>query len=135
LFEDLKFLRSSISWDETSDAVRAKLKQDRYGAILVPDREMAAELLYYLRDLPVPLYVWPRGETPHHHYEMTRPFTAEAPEPVLFVSQRPCPASFSQNFSTVEVFAPVHVPLIEDETRALYMCRLEGFGDGTDKKE
>ena len=134
LFEDLKFLRSSIGWDETAQAVRGQLNQNRYGALLVPDREMAAELLYYLRDETVPLYIWPRGGPPHNHYEMTRPFTADAREPILFVSRRPCQKSLSRAFGEVIAFAPVHVPLVEDEARTLYMCRLSGFKGATTKK-
>jgi len=58
-------------------------------------REMAAELLYYLRDEPIPLYVWPSGPSPSDQYEMTRAFTAGAPEPILFVSLKRCPESFA----------------------------------------
>ena len=59
--------------------------------ILVDSREMAAELLYYLRDTAVPLYVWPAGPLPNDQYEMTRAYHRGAPEPVLFVSLKRCP--------------------------------------------
>lgn len=82
---------------------------------------MAAELLYYLRDSNVPLYVWAPGKTPHNHYEMTRPFRADAPEPVLFVSLRPCPKPITKAFGEVTVFPPVRVSLVKDEARTLYI--------------
>lgn len=63
-----------LSGTTSGDAVRGKLAEDRYGSILVDTRELAAELLYYLRDDPTPLYVWSSGPIPMHHYEMTRPF-------------------------------------------------------------
>jgi len=127
VFEDLRFLRSSIGWDETAQAVRARLDQQPYGALLVPSRELAAEFLYYLRDSTVPLYVWSRRTTPHNHYEMTRPFTAGVSEPVLFVSLRPCPKALTQAFAAVTPLPAVRVTLVEDEVRTLYMCRLAGF--------
>ena len=52
--------------------------EDHYGSILVDTREMAAELLYYLRDVPTPLYVWPSGPMPNDQYEMTRPLPRRA---------------------------------------------------------
>ena len=77
LFERLEFLSRVVGWHQAADVVRAKLAEERYGSILVDTREMAGELLYYLRDVPTPLYVWPSGPTPKDHYEMTRPFTAD----------------------------------------------------------
>ena len=91
LFEQVQFLERVVGWHESADIVRAKLAEQHYGSILVDTREMAGELLYYLRDVPIPLYVWPSGPTPNDHYEMTRPFTAASPEPVLYVSLKPCP--------------------------------------------
>jgi 4-amino-4-deoxy-L-arabinose transferase-like glycosyltransferase len=133
VFEDLKFLRSSLGWDDTAKVVRAKLKEDRYGALLVTSRDVAAELLYYLRDSGVPLYVWAPGETPHNHYQMTRPFTVDVPGPVLFVSLRACPKPITQAFGEVIVFPPVRVNLVKDEARTLHMCRLARFTGKMDR--
>jgi len=127
VFEQLKFLRSSLGWHDTARVVRAKLAEERYGALLVNTREMAGELLYYLRGTGTPLYVWTRDETPHNHFEMTRPFVADAPEPILFVSRRPCPGSITDAFGEVTEFPAERVPLVRDETRLIYMCRLTGF--------
>ncbi|HEV7464185.1 MAG TPA: hypothetical protein VGN85_09830 [Methyloceanibacter sp.] len=100
MFERLQFLSRVVGWRGVADAVRGKLEQEHYGALLVDTREMAAELLYYLRDEPIPLYVWPSGPSPSDQYEMTRAFTAGAPEPVLFVSLKRCPESFAKSFGT-----------------------------------
>lgn len=59
LFERLEFLSRVVGWHRVADVVRSKLAEDRYGSILVNTREMAGELLYDLRDVPTPLYVWP----------------------------------------------------------------------------
>ena len=64
LFERLEFLSRVVGWHDAADVVRTKLAEQHYGSILVDTREMAGELLYYLRDVPTPLYVWPSGPTP-----------------------------------------------------------------------
>ena len=52
-------------------------------------RELAAELLYYLRDSSVPLFAIASRDQPANTFEMTRLYRAGAPEPGLFVSLRP----------------------------------------------
>jgi len=127
LFERLQFLSRVVGWRDAADVVRTKLAEEHYGSILVDTREMAAELLYYLRDVPIPLYVWPSGPTPMDHYEMTRPFTAAAPEPVLFVSLRPCPASFAKSFGEFTQLGMQPVKLVKAKSRALHFCRLADY--------
>ena len=127
LFEQLEFLRRVVGWHETAQIVRTKLSEERYGSILVDTREMAGELLYYLRDVPIPLYVWPSGPTPKDHYEMTRPFTAASPEPILFVSLRRCPANFTKSFGVFTHLGMQRVRLVEAKSRMLHFCRLADY--------
>ncbi|WP_244501032.1 hypothetical protein [Methyloceanibacter marginalis] len=129
MFEQLKFLRSSLGWEDTAGVVRERLAEERYGAILVGSREMAAELLYYLRDSQVPLVVWHPGGAPHDHYEMTRPFGASTREPILYVSLTPCPPRVTGAFANVTAFPAKRVPLVQNEARLVYTCRLTGFDD------
>lgn len=127
LFEQFQFLRGVIGWHQSADIVRTKLAEQPYGSILVDTREMAGELLYYLRDVPTPLYVWPTGPTPHDHYEMTRPFTAESPEPVLYVSLKRCPASLAKSFGQMTYLSVERVRLVENKSRLLHFCRLADY--------
>ena len=127
LFERLQFLSRVVGWRTAAEIVRTKLAEDRYGALLVDTREMAGELLYYLRDVPTPLYVWPSGPTPNDHYEMTRPFTAAAPEPVLFVSLTRCLPKIVESFGEVTHLGMESVTLVKAKTRALHFCRLDDY--------
>jgi len=127
LFERLQFLSNAVGWRGAADAVREKLAEDHYGAIVVDTRELAGELLYYLRNEPIPLYVLPAGPRPSDHYEMTRPFTAATPEPILFISLARCPEKFLESFADVSRLAVVPVPLIEARVRMLHFCRLAGY--------
>ncbi|HZP08692.1 ArnT family glycosyltransferase [Methyloceanibacter sp.] len=131
LFERVQFLSQAVGWRSAADAVRAKLDEDRYGALLLDTRETAAELLYYLRDSKVPLYVWRSQAAPSNHYEMTRAYGAGAPEPVLFVSLRSCPPrSLTQAFAETTELGATTVPLVKDKARVLHFCRLAGYKGG-----
>ena len=127
LFERLQFLSRVVGWHQAADAVRARLASDYYGAILVDTREMAAELLYYLRDVPTPLYVWPSGPVPTDQYEMTRAYTTGAPDPVLFVSLERCPSNFEKSFGEFTHLGEERVKLVEAKWRVLHFCRLAGY--------
>ena len=127
LFEQLQFLSHVVGWRSVADSVRTKLREDHYGAMLVDSREMAAELLYYLRDTTVPLYVWPAGPLPTDQYEMTRAYSKGAPEPVLFVSLKRCPASLKDSFGEVTPLGVESELLVETKTRMLHFCRLSDY--------
>ncbi|MEX1060212.1 MAG: glycosyltransferase family 39 protein [Methyloceanibacter sp.] len=127
LFERIEFLRRVVGWHESAQIVRTKLSEERYGSILVDTREMAGELLYYLRDVPIRLYVWTSGPTPMDHYELTRPFTAASPEPVLFVSLRRCPGNFAKSFGVFTHLGMERVRLVEAKSRMLHFCRLADY--------
>jgi 4-amino-4-deoxy-L-arabinose transferase-like glycosyltransferase len=129
VFEQLQFLRTSLGWRDVAGVVRTRLEEGRYGALLVHTRVMAAELLYYLRDSKVPLYVWAPGPSPHDHYEMTRPFTADVPEPILFVSLKRCPTSITGSFADFKDLGVERVPLVRDWARNVHFCRLAGYKD------
>jgi 4-amino-4-deoxy-L-arabinose transferase-like glycosyltransferase len=127
LFERLQFLSRVVGWRETAEIVRARLAERHYGSILVDTREMAGELLYYLRDVPIPLYVLPARPTPQDQYEMTRPFTAATPEPILFVSLKRCPRDFVKLFSTSTDLGTQSVTLVEAKSRVLHFCLLADY--------
>jgi len=126
-FEQLAFLRSAIAWDETAGAVRKLLSEGDYGSVLVDTRDMAAELLYYMRDVETPLYAWKHRPDAHHHYQMTRPFVAGTPEPVLLVSLHSCRKGIAKKFETVTQLETTEIPLVRNRTRTLYACALSGY--------
>jgi len=126
-FEQIKPFARVVGWRETAEAVRAQLAGGRYGSMLVETREMAGELLYYLRDVPVPLYVWPQGPVPTHHYEMTRPLKAGVPEPILYVSLKPCSPRIGKLYESFNHLGTQRVTLVKEKSRTLYFCSLSGY--------
>ena len=130
LFEQVRFLKNVMGWRNAADAVRVNLAADHYGSMLVDTRELGSQFLYYLRDLPTPLYVWPTGPTPTYHYELTRPFTAASEEPILYISRTPCPPNLALYFGEYTKLGRERVPIVKSETRALHFCRLAGYKGG-----
>jgi hypothetical protein len=68
------------------------------------------ELLYYLRDVPLPIVVWPRGPVPRDHFEMTRPYTSATPEPLLYATLRQRPDSVTRRFGTATLIGEQRLP-------------------------
>ncbi len=116
-----------LGWQAFADVTRDKLRTGKYGAILTNRREEAAELIYYLRDQPIPVTMWQAGTRPRNHYEMTRPFTQNTKEPVLYVSkQKPPPALLAQ-FRDQQFIARETVPASLKKPRQFYFYFLSGY--------
>jgi 4-amino-4-deoxy-L-arabinose transferase-like glycosyltransferase len=107
--------------------VRGEIGTGRYGSILTTDRTSTAALLYYGRDVAVPLYVWLDGEVPTNHFEMTRPFTAESPMPALLISRDQDVAGITSRFSTAEALGERQIPVGQFSTRPVFLYALSGF--------
>jgi 4-amino-4-deoxy-L-arabinose transferase-like glycosyltransferase len=72
-------------------------------SIIVTDRESAAALLYYARDLSTPVTVWRAQNAPSNHFELTRPFLGGADsEPALLLADAPAPQRVLAAFGRVE---------------------------------
>jgi 4-amino-4-deoxy-L-arabinose transferase-like glycosyltransferase len=113
-------------WKAVAAAVREQLAKDDYRAIAVDSRDLAAELIYYLRDSNLPLFVVTTGDVPANHFELTRPYRAGAPEPVLFVSPRERSRATEQ-FNSVTSLGSTTVPGGGSEGRTLRFYSLTGF--------
>jgi hypothetical protein len=114
-------------WEDIAAAVRLQLATNSYAALAVDSRELAAELLYYLRDSKVPLFAIASRDEPANTFEMTRPYRAGAPEPVLFVSLRPQSREALNQFRPATSLGSETIPGGKSEGRTLRFYRLSGF--------
>lgn len=120
------FSRAS-GWKDVAASVRQQLAKDRYGALVVDGRDLAAELLYYLRDSNVPLFVISYREVPANHFEMMRSYREGAPEPVLFASLRAQPAAVLKQFRSATFLGSDTSPGGGPNGRTLRFYRLSDF--------
>jgi 4-amino-4-deoxy-L-arabinose transferase-like glycosyltransferase len=107
--------------------VRGVVDAGAFGSVLARDRTSTAALLYYGRDLAVPLYVWVNGDVPQNHFEMTRPFTAGTQLPTLLVSRNADIAAIAGHFSGVKALGERQIPVGKFSTRPVFLYALSGF--------
>jgi 4-amino-4-deoxy-L-arabinose transferase-like glycosyltransferase len=115
----------ATGWKDVAASVRERLAKDGYRALAVDGRDLAAELLYYLRDSNVPLFVL-TGNVPTY-FETTRPYRAGAPEPVLFVPLREKSPRATDQFKSTTFLASETIPGGGREGRTLRFYSLSGF--------
>ncbi|MBN8913127.1 MAG: glycosyltransferase family 39 protein [Rhizobiales bacterium] len=96
-------------------------------SLLTDDREFAAALSYYARDIGVPMQAWRDGPVPRSHFEMTRPFTAAAPEPVLLVSPRAPAPTLTGRFESVGPKIARALPTGDHATRTVHFSLLAKY--------
>lgn len=91
---------------DLADAVREEVTKAANGpaairSILTDERETAAALAYYGRDIPLPQFAMRPRPAPQNHFEMTRPLTPGAPAPVLYVTRRAKSVPAGSSFRSV----------------------------------
>jgi len=112
-------------WKDVAEAVRTRLAQDDYAAVLVDSRDLAGELLYYLRDSKLPLYVSEKGG-PDNYFKRERSYAVGSPEPVLFVSLRGRTRKLRREFRSAEFLGTTKTGEGPRE-RTLHFYKLSGF--------
>lgn len=96
------------------------------GSILTDDREVAAALAYYARDVDVPVLAWRSGRSPRSQFEIAQPFSASTPTPVLLVTPNRTPPLIKQ-FDAVTSQSTVQIPAGEHVVRTMHFATLSRF--------
>jgi len=116
----------TTGWKDIAASVRQRLAKGGYRALAVDGRDLAAELLYYLRDSKVPLFVITIRDVPTN-FETTRPYRPGAPEPVLFVSLREQSRAATDQFKSATFLGSEKIPTGGRKERTLRFYSLSGF--------
>jgi 4-amino-4-deoxy-L-arabinose transferase-like glycosyltransferase len=99
---------------------------DRSGAntIVGEDRRTVAALLYYRRNAQQQVLAWPSSTVPQ--FDMTRPLTEAAQEPILLITECPFQKRLSAQYTTIEQLGEIRAPT--GPTSSLYhaVFRLKG---------
>ena len=120
----------TIGWKDVAASVRQRLEKNGYRALAVEGRDLTAELLYYLRDSNVPLFVV-TNRSELAHFGMTRSYRAGAPEPVLFVSLRAQSRAATDQFKSATFLGSETMPGNGRQGRTLRFYSLSGFAGTT----
>lgn len=93
------------AWDEIGRTVNTMAVNGHFGrpftSVLVNDRLVYGEMLYYARPLPVPLAMWDSNDVPENHFELNNPLTVDLGERTLFVTRSKKPEKILAQFSRV----------------------------------
>ena len=116
-----------LGWQEVAAATRSLAAKEGAKAVLTDTREATAELLYYLRDSSLPILIWWRGETPRNHFVITNPFTASAPEPLLYVTLNRERSSVLKRFADAQEIAARNFPSDASPLLVGRFYRLSGY--------
>jgi 4-amino-4-deoxy-L-arabinose transferase-like glycosyltransferase len=122
----------TLGWRALADATRAELARAKaagtpYASIITDEREVSAELLYYMRDEPTPLLAWRSAAAPADHYELTRPFKPDSPQPTLLVARHKESSPITKWFARAEKLASLQLPAGATAKRAIEFYVLDGY--------
>jgi hypothetical protein len=122
-----------VGWHDLAAATQRLAAAQGAKSVLTDNREVTAELVYYLRDTALPITIWFRAQTPRNHFEMTRPFTEAAPEPVLYVTLIQTKTSVLKRFDTSQPLVKQQFPTDAVPVREARFYLLKGYeGDNAD---
>lgn len=96
-----------VGWGDLAANVKRIAEASGVKTVVFPQRGLTASMIYELRDSGLDVRAW-RADPDHplDHFELTRPWGATDPGPVLFftIGQAPAPAAVSARSTKLEVF-------------------------------
>jgi membrane-associated phospholipid phosphatase len=116
----------TMGWKATATLVKQAAIDSGAQTIAAEQNAMEASLIYYLRREKWPIAAWPTGIMPANQFELDRPLTRAATEPILFVTERHLPQRLGEFYSDVELVRPLNAPTGPHSYRRLFAFRLSG---------
>ena len=72
------------------------------------------------------MLAWPEGGIANDHFQLTRPLTATAGEPILLITRCAAPVGLTGFFATVEPLGPFQAESGPTSARNYYAFKLSG---------
>ena len=116
----------TLGWRALGEKAGGLARRSGARSIVADRRDDVASLLYYWRDQSEQVFAWPSGETPDHHFELTRAFTGAAAQPVLFVSRCASGDRLGRYFSSVEPLGSFDAATGPTTARIYFAFKLDG---------
>jgi 4-amino-4-deoxy-L-arabinose transferase-like glycosyltransferase len=116
----------TLGWRALGGQAQQLAKRAGARTIAAERRYDVASLIYYARAFDGRVLAWPQGEIPSHHFELTRPLTAGAAEPILFVSLCPATARLAEFYANVEPLGGFDARTGPTTKRTYFAFRLSG---------
>jgi len=116
----------TLGWKSISESVKLVARANSVKTVAAEQNAVVASLVYYLRDQRLPILAWPNESVATNQFELDRPLTAAAAEPVLFISDRPTPERLSRYYSQVDLLEPIFAATGPHSSRRFYAFKLAG---------
>ncbi|MGH1417864.1 MAG: ArnT family glycosyltransferase [Hyphomicrobiaceae bacterium] len=97
----------TLGWEAFAEATKDRIDRatsdgQPFTAVIADKRSHVAQLIYYLRDVQIPVFAWREGETARDHYQLMRPFRGDGEDRVLFVSTQGAGSPVLKQFGEVK---------------------------------
>ena len=119
--------RRTIGWKEMARLVRQTADASGANSLVADQRDVLATLVYYLRDNDRPILAWPSAPEPRHQFDIDRPLTNTAAEPLLYLSNCPTQPRLETYYSTVESLPAIAAATGPHSSRRLFAFKLSGL--------
>ncbi len=116
-------------WTELGAAIAHVRANEMPGApLLVDERKLMAETLYYVKPHPVEAFKWRPTVRIHDHFDLTRPYyQALSPAQLLYVTERTDASEITSRFQSAQLLAEIRTPIGVGRERVVRLYELEGF--------
>jgi 4-amino-4-deoxy-L-arabinose transferase-like glycosyltransferase len=115
-----------LGWDLMAAEVHKRAKTGQYSALLTADRDVFAELAYYLPSGHPPIVMWSDGR-PRNHYQLTSPLNRINGRRPLLVSLTEDNGHILSSFTQVEYVGSQRIALGPGRARTVRFYVLSGF--------
>ncbi len=117
-----------LGWQEIATKANEHYSTNEFSGILTNNREVSAQMVYFLRDSNIPIYAWKRGSVPRDYYQMVQPYAGQKTgKPLLLVSKYQVPRYVKLGFSSVEPITEIEVSAGQSKTRKIYFFKVSGY--------
>jgi hypothetical protein len=116
----------TMGWRAFGEEVGRLARRINAPTVATVRRDDVASLVYYLRDEKRAVLAWPESGPISDHFQMTRPLSATAGEPILLITRCAEPAGLTDFYATVEPLGPFQVRSGPTTLRNYYAFKLVG---------
>jgi hypothetical protein len=118
--------RRTMGWRSLGEQTAALATSSGARAIAAENRDVVASLIYYTRATGLPVLSLRTGLAAAHQFDIDQPLTADAPQPLIYISGCPVPSRLAPLYASVTPLGPVVTPTGRYSSREFYAYRVSG---------
>jgi 4-amino-4-deoxy-L-arabinose transferase-like glycosyltransferase len=116
----------TMGWRALGEDASRLARQTDARTVATGRRDDVASLVYYLRNEKLAVLAWPESGTISDHFQLTRPLTATAREPILLITRCAAPLGLADFYASIEPLGPFQVRSGPTTVRNYYGFKLNG---------